>query len=204
MDLKDHWDGVYKTKEPHQVSWTQAVPEISLKFLSKFSLPKSAKIIDVGGGDSKLVDHLLDLGYTDITVLDISEQALQRAKRRLGVRSNQINWVVSNVVDFKPEYNFAWWHDRATFHFLTEKSEIEKYLSLAKSCTSQFITIGTFSDEGPDKCSGIPVQQYTEQELTDTVSNGFKKLECFKTNHTSPFNTIQNFLFCSFQKKREK
>ena len=126
-DRKTHWDKVYNTKDPHEVSWTQEVPKTSLRFIHQFNLSKSAQIIDIGGGDSKLVDHLLAEGYFNITVLDISKKALEKAKVRLGKRAEQIQWIVSDIIDFKPIKKFDLWHDRATFHFLTKDEEVKEY-----------------------------------------------------------------------------
>lgn len=127
-DKKLHWENIYQTKEPHQVSWTQDIPATSLDLIKACHLSKSSKIIDIGGGDSLLVDFLLDLGYKNISVLDISETALEKAKKRLGKRKHEVNWIVSDVTDFKPNESYDCWHDRATFHFLTEKEDINKHL----------------------------------------------------------------------------
>ncbi len=197
---KNHWDSIYKTKEPNQVSWTQQVPKTSLDFIHSFGLNKTAKIIDVGGGDSKLADYLLDEGFENITVLDISAQALDKAKKRLGDRATKINWIVSDITEFQPCTTFDVWHDRATFHFLTTAAEIEKYLDVARNSVSGFLTIGTFSEDGPEKCSGLATKQYSEEKLTAELRNGFDKLRCFTENHTTPFHTTQNFLFCSFRR----
>lgn len=197
---KDHWDTVYKTKDPNQVSWTQEIPKTSLDFVHSFGLPKTAKIIDIGGGDSKLVDHLLNEGFENITVLDISAQALDKAKKRLGSKAAKINWVVSDITEYKPDTTFDVWHDRATFHFLTTPVQIEKYLDTARKAVSGFLTIGTFSDNGPEKCSGLPIKQYNEEKLTAELHNGFDKLRCITEDHTTPFGTAQNFLFCSFKR----
>src|SRR5687767_15066192 len=116
---QNHWDTVYKTKSPDQVSWTQEVPTTSLDFIHSFGLKKTANIIDIGGGDSKLVDYLLAEGFENITVLDISAQALSKAKERLGDNAAKINWIVSDITEFEPDTTFDVWHDRATFHFLT-------------------------------------------------------------------------------------
>jgi SAM-dependent methyltransferase len=197
---QNHWDRVYKTKSPDQVSWTQDVPKTSLNFIHSFGLTKTAKIIDIGGGDSKLVDYLLDEGFENITVLDISAQALAKAKQRLGDRAGKINWVVSDIIEFKPDRTFDVWHDRATFHFLTTGEQIAKYLETARNSVSGFLTIGTFSDNGPEKCSGLQIKQYSEEKLTAELQNGFDKLRCITEDHTTPFETKQNFLFCSFKK----
>lgn len=198
--IQNHWDTVYKTKAPNQVSWTQEVPKTSLDFIHSFGLTKTAKIIDIGGGDSKLVDCLLDEGFENITVLDISVQALSKAKQRLGDRAKKINWVVSDITEFVPDTTYDVWHDRATFHFLTTGEQVAKYLNTARKSVSGFLTIGTFSDNGPEKCSGLQIKQYNEEKLTAELQNGFDKLRCITEDHTTPFDTTQNFLFCSFKR----
>lgn len=201
LHKKQHWETIYETKSPEQVSWTQEVPKTSLDFIHSFGLDKTARIIDIGGGDSKLVDHLLDNGYENITVLDISAKALDRAKARLGNKAEKVNWVVSDITEFEPEMAFDIWHDRATFHFLTTKEQIAKYLDIARQRVNGYMTIGTFSTNGPTKFSGLDIQQYDEQTLTAELENGFDKLKCITEDHTTPFNTKQNFLFCSFKRQ---
>lgn len=200
---KNHWEKIYSTKKSNEVSWTQGVPETSLNFLRSFNLSKSASIIDIGGGESMLVDFLLAEGFTDITVLDISETALAHAKERLGIRALQVEWIVSDITEFQPSRKYHVWHDRATFHFLTNESQIAKYVALAAdSITSDgFMTIGTFSEAGPKKCSGLEIQQYSEQTLQSVLTRFFDRLKCITEDHLTPFQTLQNFLFCSFRKK---
>jgi trans-aconitate methyltransferase len=197
---KEHWEKVYSTKQPHEVSWTQELPKTSLDFVYSFNLPKTASIIDIGGGDSKLVDYLLDEGFENISVLDISANAIERAKQRLGYKAQKVNWIVSDVTEFQPTSTYDCWHDRATFHFLTTTTDINTYLTTAKQAVTGFMAIGTFSDKGPKKCSMLDVHQYTEDELQQQLTDGFEKLKCVTEDHTTPFNTTQNFLFCSFKK----
>ncbi len=198
---KDHWEQVYSTKQPNEVSWTQDIPRTSLAFIHSFDLPKTSRIIDIGGGDSKLVDHLLDEGYENVAVLDISEQALQRAKSRLGDRANKVEWIVSDITKFSPVKSYDVWHDRATFHFLTTVEEIKAYLTIARKAVKSYMALGTFSDAGPKKCSGLDIHQYSESELQKTLETGFEKLKCITEDHITPFDTKQNFLFCSFKAK---
>lgn len=200
-DQKDHWETVYETKKPNQVSWTQAVPNTSLDFIHSFNLTKDASIIDVGGGDSKLVDFLIDEGFTDITVLDISSKALERAKLRLGKNAEKIKWIVSDITEFQPTRHYDLWHDRAAFHFLTALEQKNIYLSLIQKVVSGYLILGTFSEDGPNKCSGLEISQYSEETLSDFLESKFEKIKCLKQDHTTPFNTIQNFLFCSFKKR---
>ncbi len=171
-----------------------------MDFIHSFGLSKTAKIIDIGGGDSKLADYLLDEGFENITVLDISSKALDKAKERLGDRAEKINWIISDITEFKPKITFDVWHDRATFHFLTTREQIAKYMETARSSVSGFLTIGTFSDNGPDKCSGLQIKQYSEETLTAELQNGFDKIRCVTEDHITPFDTKQNFLFCSFKR----
>jgi SAM-dependent methyltransferase len=196
---KQHWEKIYTEKHPQEVSWTQEVPATSLQFIKSFDLPKTASIIDIGGGDSKLVDYLLIEGFHDITVLDISEQALERAKNRLGKQADKVTWIVLDITDFKPPKHYHLWHDRATFHFLTSGDQIEKYLHTARLFVKGFLTIGTFSHDGPTTCSGLQIRQYNEDELQQQLSKGFTKIRCITEDHITPFNTKQNFLFCSFK-----
>lgn len=201
-ETKNHWETVYETKQPNEVSWTQEVPKTSLDFIHSFKLSKSAKIIDVGGGDSRLVDFLLDEGFENLTVLDISAKALEKAQKRLGKRAEKVHWVVSDVTDFRPATVFDVWHDRATFHFLTTTEEIAAYLDIVRTAVAGFMTIGTFSDAGPKKCSGLNVKQYSENELQEQLNGGFEKIRCITEDHRTPFGTTQNFLFCSFKRGR--
>lgn len=202
LDRKKHWENIYQTKQLSDVSWFQPTPDTSLSFLTQFNIPKSAKIIDVGGGDSFLVDHLLDLGYQDITVLDISDSALNRAKQRLGQRAATVNWIVADAATFKPREKYDFWHDRAAFHFLTDDQEIEAYIDSVQKGISPtgVLVIGTFSEQGPTKCSGIEIKQYSEKSMTERLMKFFEKIKCIVVDHKTPFNTIQNFIFCSFRK----
>ncbi len=199
---KQHWENVYTTKTSNQLSWTQDKPTTSLEFIKSYKLPKSASIIDIGGGDSKLVDNLLAEGYTNITVLDISEAAINKTKLRLGDDSKKVAWVISDIEKFKPTIQYDIWHDRATFHFLTTKSQIKTYLYTAKKHVKSYMTIGTFSETGPEKCSGLFIKKYSESELTAALENGFKKVKCITENHLTPFKTTQHFIYCSFKKSK--
>lgn len=197
---KQHWETVYETKLPNEVSWTQENPKTSLDFIRETNLGKFAKIIDVGGGDSKLVDFLLDEGYQNITILDISANALERAKKRLGKKAEKVSWIVSDITEFKPETTYDIWHDRATFHFLTTSEQIEIYSKTIEKWVTGFLIIGTFSENGPKKCSGLEIKQYSETAIENQFSDGFKKIKCISEDHVTPFETKQNFTFCVFEK----
>jgi len=202
FDRKKHWETIYNTKKLSEVSWYQTTPETSLYFVNKFNVSLTAKIIDVGGGDSFLVDHLLDLGYKDITVLDISEAALERAKERLGKRSELVKWIVADAASFVPTEKYDFWHDRAAFHFLTQEKDISNYIETIQNGLSAkgILVIGTFSEQGPLKCSGIEIKQYSEVSMINRLKSFFDKIECLTMDHRTPFDTVQNFIFCSFKK----
>jgi trans-aconitate methyltransferase len=202
FDRKKHWENIYQTKELKDVSWFQPTPETSLDFFKQFNVPTTAKVIDIGGGDSFLVDHLLDLGYQDISVLDISAAAIDRAKQRLGEKAKNVKWIVADAATFKPTEKYDFWHDRAAFHFLTDEQEISNYLQTAQESINPtgVLIIGTFSEQGPKKCSGIEIKQYSEMTMTDRLKKFFEKIKCITVDHKTPFDTIQNFIFCSFRK----
>ena len=202
FDRQKHWENIYQTKELKDVSWFEPTPKISLDFFKQYNVSTTAKVIDIGGGDSFLVDHLLEMGYQDISVLDISESAINRAKQRLGKRANQVTWIVSDAATFKPTEKYDFWHDRAAFHFLTNEQEISNYLETAQQSINPdgVLVIGTFSENGPTKCSGIEIKQYSETTMTDRLKKLFEKLKCITIDHKTPFDTIQNFVFCSFKK----
>ncbi|MGG5210849.1 class I SAM-dependent methyltransferase [Chryseobacterium sp. MIQD13] len=197
---KKHWENVYETKNPDEVSWTQKKPQTSLDFIHSFGLGKKAKIIDTGGGDSNLVDFLLEEGYENITVLDISAKALEKAKERLGEKADKVTWITSDITAFEPSETYDIWHDRAAFHFLTTPEQVSKYISTAEKWVTGFMVLGTFSKDGPKKCSGLDIQQYDDATLTEKFKSNFTKIKCFTQDHTTPFGTVQNFVFCSFKK----
>jgi SAM-dependent methyltransferase len=201
-NTKSHWDNVFATKAEDEVSWFQAYPKTSVEFLELFDLSLDANIIDIGGGDSHFVDVLIEKGYKNIYVLDISANALQRAKSRLGDQANKVKWIVSDIVDFAPPVKFDFWHDRAAFHFLTTEERINKYVSIAENTinTHGYLILGTFSETGPAKCSGLEIKQYSEASMSSRFEKNFERIKCVTEDHPTPFNTTQNFLFCSFQR----
>jgi len=196
-EMKAHWEKVYQTKSPHEVSWTQAVPQTSLELILACEPALDASIIDIGGGDSLLVDHLLKQGFSKLTVLDISAKAIERAQTRLGDDAQKVHWIVSNILDFQPSTSYDLWHDRAAFHFLTTQPEINSYKRLVKENVLAHLCMGTFSKDGPSRCSGLDISQYDGDSLS---FDGFEKLNCFQEKHTTPFDTEQDFLFCRFRK----
>lgn len=199
---KSHWENVFSTKSQNEVSWTQDYPKTSIDYIESLNLPKSANIIDVGGGDSNLVDALLEKGYENIWVLDISETALDKAKKRLVNKADNVKWIVSNIVEFESDIRFDFWHDRAVFHFLTETSDIEKYVDIVCNLVAEDggFLLGTFSQNGPKKCSGLNITQYNDIKMKETFEQRFQSVKCFSEDHITPFNTVQNFQFCGFKK----
>lgn len=199
-DNKNHWENVYETKNPDQVSWTQKKPQTSLDFIHSFGLGKEVKIIDIGGGDSNLVDFLLEEGYKNITVLDISAKALEKAQQRLGNNADKVKWLARDITAFKPAETYDIWHDRAAFHFLTTPEQISTYIDIARKSITGYLVLGTFSKNGPAKCSGLDIQQYDEASLSEKFRENFEKIQCITEDHITPFKTTQNFIFCSFKK----
>ncbi len=201
-NFKQHWDKIYETKEETAFSWFQSYPKTSIEFITLFNLTKNAKIIDIGGGDSHLVDALIEMGYTNISVLDISAKAIERAKIRLGNKADSVKWIVSDIMEFEPTVEYDFWHDRAAFHFLTTEVQIIRYLSVVSKAIKKegHLVLGTFSQTGPTKCSGLEIKQYTETSLSSLFEKDFKRIKCIEETHVTPFSTMQNFVFCSFEK----
>lgn len=199
---KEHWENVFASKLEKEVSWFQNKPQTSINFFIDNDIPKDAKIIDIGGGDSYLIDNLLELGFSNLFLLDISQNAIDRIKIRLGIEAEKVTFIVSDVLDFQPKTTFDVWHDRASFHFLTIKSEIGNYQELVSNSLANngFLFIGTFSENGPLKCSGLEVTQYSESKFERIFNTNFNKIKCFTKDHRTPFETIQNFIFCTFKK----
>lgn len=202
-ERKAHWEHVFQTKDTTKVSWYQAVPKTSISLIGELNLPKTANIIEVGAGDSFLGDYLLEEGYSEISLLDISEKALEKVKTRLAGKENYITYLPVDITEFNSTQKFELWHDRAVFHFLTDKKDIKKYASnVSKNIRSQgFLIIGTFSNNGPSTCSDLNVQQYSEEELVECFQENFDKIKCFQEKHITPSNSSQNFTFCVFQRK---
>jgi SAM-dependent methyltransferase len=203
MERKEHWENVFSTKTEKEVSWYQQYPQTSVDFIKALQLPLEAKIIDIGGGDSYLMDALLDLGYTNLTLLDISAKAIERIKSRLGDKASKITFIVSDILDFEPTAQYDFWHDRACFHFLTQAIDVEQYSKIVSQAVANEgkLFIGTFSDEGPKKCSGLEISQYNMESLRFVFEEDFELSGCFAEAHQTPFDSTQHFLFCGFKRK---
>jgi len=200
---KEYWEKIYQNKQEEELSWFQPYPKTSMEFLELFNLPLTANIIDIGGGNSHFADVLLERGYTNIWVLDISELAIASAKKRLGEKAIRINWVVADITAFKPSVQFDFWHDRAAFHFLTSEEKINNYISIAEKAIKKdgYLVLGTFSENGPEKCSGLDIKQYSEASMSGRFGVSFERIKCIHEDHLTPSNLVQNFLFCSFRRK---
>ena len=200
MDNKKHWENIYQKKEIDGVSWYQKVPVESLQLIKKYSISNSDKIIDIGCGKSFLADNLLELNYTDISLVDISSNALKEVKDRL--QNKSLNFIETDILNFNSNDKYDIWHDRAVFHFLTEQNQIKKYVDLVSRNISNngYLIIGAFSEQGPLKCSGLQVSRYSESLIKTTFIESFTLLNSFKIDHSTPFNTTQNFLFSVLKK----
>lgn len=199
---KEHWEKIFITKQESEVSWFQEYPKTSVEFFDLFKLPLDANIIDIGGGDSHLVDVFIENRYKNIYVLDISVNAIEKTQKRLGANADKVHWIVSDILDFKPSVKFDFWHDRAAFHFLTSEEHINKYVAIAEESINKggYLILGTFSESGPDKCSGLEIRQYNAAGMSARFEKSFERIKCIEVQHATPFNTIQNFLFCSFKR----
>ena len=199
MDAGAHWDKVYGTKAPDQVSWFRPHLETSMSFIERSAPDHSARIIDVGGGESTLVDDLLERGYSNITVLDISRTAVDVTKTRLGRRASLVEWLVGDVtmIDL-PAKTYDVWHDRAVFHFLTSPTDRSAYVERVRTSVKPggHVVIGTFGPEGPAKCSGLDVRRYDADSLHGEFGTRFRLIDSTKEIHQTPFGTTQQFLYC--------
>jgi 2-polyprenyl-3-methyl-5-hydroxy-6-metoxy-1,4-benzoquinol methylase len=202
-DAKEHWEDVWTRKKSNQVSWYQEYPTTSLDLILSTNPSKNAKIIDVGGGDSNLVSKLLDLGFTNLTVLDISAKALERAKERLGKRAGMVKWVESDIREFTTNDRYDIWHDRALLHFLTSGEHLKNYAELTRKYLNKdgYLIISTFSTNGPMMCSGLDIRQYSEESMKKLFSDGFVHIKSFEEEHKTPFGASQIFIYALFRKK---
>jgi len=201
-DLKNHWENIYSNKDENEVSWFQTIPKTSHQLIKKLNLESNDNIIDIGSGRSRILKILIDEGFNNLSYLDISKEACKKSKIALGDDKSKVNWNVENVLNFESKIKYKLWHDRAVFHFFTDKKDIEKYKEVAIKNISDggYLALGTFSINGPKKCSGLDVSQYSEQSLNEIFKSDFNLLESFYIDHQTPFDTTQNFLFCIFKK----
>lgn len=199
MGEKEHWEDIYGHKTPDQVSWYRPHLERSIQFIEGAGLPKDAAIIDVGGGASTLVDDLLDRGYSNITVLDISSTSMMGAKDRLGPRAETVTWIVGDITQVQlPEHGYDFWHDRAVFHFLQDVAMRRRYVAAVSRALKPagHIVVATFGPAGPEKCSGLEVMRYSPDELHAEFGRGFKKIASCSEAHLTPWGSEQEFVYC--------
>jgi len=200
MDNKKHWENIYQIKEIDGVSWYQKVPVESLQLIKKYSISNSDKIIDIGCGKSFLADNLLELNYTNISLVDISSNALKEVKERL--QNKSLNFIETDILNFNSNDKYDIWHDRAVFHFITDSEGIKKYISLCNEYINKegVLIIGTFAEDGPLKCSGLEIKRYSVDQISDLFKETFELVESFKMLHKTPFDTEQSFSFCVLRK----
>jgi SAM-dependent methyltransferase len=202
-DRRRHWETVYRAKDATSVSWYQETLSVSLKMIEATGLGHGARIIDVGGGASTLVDRLIADGYERVTVLDTAPAALEQARIRLGADADRVDWVVEDVTRWRPARKYDLWHDRAVFHFLTIAEDRRAYLAVmdeALEPRGQAI-IATFALDGPEKCSGLPVMRYGPESLSRELGQGFALLGQQRERHVTPTGVVQPFLYCHFQRR---
>lgn len=203
IDRQKHWNETYDAKAENQVSWFQAKPERSIKLITAAATDHRAPIIDIGGGVSRVADNLLARGYRDITVLDIAETALAKAKARLGAaQAGRLSWIVADVTAWQPPRQWQIWHDRAVFHFLTEPEAQDAYIAalMRGTAAGSSVIVATFALNGPERCSGLPVQRYSPATLAKRLGADFALYAEHEESHATPFGTTQQFQYAAFRR----
>jgi ubiquinone/menaquinone biosynthesis C-methylase UbiE len=203
MNEAEHWEEIYTAKPANQVGWYAPHLETSRRWIAELKLAAENPIIDVGGGASTLVDDLLDSGHKNLTVLDLSERAIHVTKERLGKLSSAVTWLHGNVTEIElPSRNFGLWHDRAVFHFLIEQEMAQKYRDaiLRALKIGGYFIVGTFGLDAPPQCSGLPVQRYTSELLSDTFGKEFELKRHQNEMHNTPSGAEQAYVYCLFQR----
>ena len=200
MNNKEHWENIYLKKEIDGVSWYQKIPSESIQLIEKYSVSNSDKIIDIGCGKSFLADNLLELNYINISLVDISSNALKEVKERL--QNKSLNFIETDILNFNSNDKYDIWHDRAVFHFITDSEGIKKYISLCNEYINKegILIIGTFAEDGPLKCSGLEIKRYSVDQISGLFEENFELVESFKMLHKTPFDTEQSFSFCVLRK----
>lgn len=202
-DRTTHWQNVYATKGEAEVSWFQNSPAMSLEMIRAANPDHRAAIIDVGGGASRLVDALLQDGYRDLAVLDLSANALDVAKKRIGTAASTVDWIVADATTWPPAKTYDVWHDRAAFHFLTDPRDRAAYVERLRSAVAAggHVIIATFAPDGPEKCSGLPVQRYDSASLSRELGPEFELVEARRELHQTPWHSMQAFQFSRFRRR---
>lgn len=201
LSRRKHWEKIYKKSVPGEFSWFQDVPHTSLHLISRLKRHPLDRLVDIGGGDSMLVDELLKRDYRDITILDISKEAIQRARKRLKDKDGSVRWLVKDILQFESHDKYDIWHDRACFHFMTDPMDRDRYIDIMRRSLRKGadLVLGTFADNGPEKCSGLDVVRYDEELLQGVLGDEFYLLSVFRESHTTPSGRDQNFIFTHFK-----
>jgi len=205
MDTQAHWDKAYTEKAENQVSWFQAMPARSLAMIAAASTPQASgtksSVIDVGGGASRLVDALLEAGHGDVSVLDISRAALAKDGARLGEKAARVDWICADITRWRPARQWDVWHDRALFHFLTAPAAQDAYIAALKAAThpGSAVILSTFAPDGPERCSGLPVQRYGAADLAAKLGPGFALYDEAQEHHVTPWGSVQAFTYAAFR-----
>jgi SAM-dependent methyltransferase len=199
--MKSHWEKIYSEKDAEAVSWFQPRAEMSLKLIANAGIQETDPVIDIGGGAARLVDGLLEAGYSDVTVLDISGAALAVAKNRLGPRAAAVKWIEADITGAALPGKYALWHDRAVFHFLKNPDDRRKYAEAARSflLPRGHLVISAFAPDGPEKCSGLEIVRHSPESLQAELGGGFELAETQHEAHRTPFGTEQKFVYCRFR-----
>ena len=201
MDRKQHWDEVYAQKAEDAVSWFQRSPDISVSLIGSAGLAKTDPILDMGGGASRLVDRLLTEGHLNVTVLDIAAAALQKSRARLGKAAEHVHWLTADITQWQPERRYSLWHDRAVFHFLTEPADRLAYRRALKAglAPGGIAIIASFAPDGPERCSGLPVQRYSSESLAKELGFAFRLTDSRAEDHVTPAGKLQRFQYSVFR-----
>jgi cyclopropane fatty-acyl-phospholipid synthase-like methyltransferase len=202
VSRKSHWENVYTTKGESEVSWFQEDPAPSLELIALAGLSEGASIIDIGGGASRLVDILVERNVGPVTVLDVSAAALDAARKRLGGRAAEVQWVTADITIWEPTQTYDLWHDRAAFHFLTDPVDQSAYVGRLKKAVKRggYVVIGTFALDGPEKCSGLPIVRYDTASLSEILGTDFKLIDARRHDHATPWGAVQKFQFSTFRR----
>ncbi|MHB1958951.1 MAG: class I SAM-dependent methyltransferase [Acidobacteriaceae bacterium] len=203
LQAREHWQQMYSTRQEQELSWFEETPAISIELLLTPQLDTDAPVLDVGGGASRLVDALLDRGFTQPAVLDISEAALEQSKLRLAGRASQVRWIVADITQWEPDRTYRAWHDRAVFHFLTTEKQRLAYRAVLEQAVAPggIVVIGTFALDGPERCSGLPVQRYSPESLAAELGPAFACTAVRCIDHVTPAGKVQRFQFSRFARE---
>ena len=201
--MKTHWEHIYESKGPKQVSWYQEHAQYSLQYIRNTGIQKTGDIIDVGSGASTLVDDLIADGYQHISILDVSGNALQLARQRLGAKASNVKWIEADITKADlPQGAYDLWHDRAVFHFLTQPTDRERYIDTVRRAVRPggHVIVATFAPDGPEQCSGLEVMRYSSESLHGEFGTGFDLIDSTNETHQTPFGTEQKFIYCYCRK----